>query len=96
MRRSGNGSSVANVERANAVTGPISTKCVSRTQGRGVWRRVTCHAACEARSVSGPCEVESEVLGEQQEAVEEPVWQHDVVVHHEQPVVGLLGRVGIE
>ena len=52
MRRSGNGSRVEKVERAKAVTGPISTKLVSRATLPGC-RRVTCHAACEASRWAG-------------------------------------------
>ena len=52
MRRSGNGSSSRAAAALSAVTGPISTKRVRRASAPGR-RRVTSHAACEAKACAG-------------------------------------------
>ena len=85
MRRSGNGSSVANVSRWNAVTGPISTKFVVRavTPGR---RRVTAHAACEWWRCAGWAIRRPYCSQACRNASRNPRGSVDVVVEHEQPV----------
>ena len=93
MRSSGNGSSVENVVRANAVTGPISTKRVSRTTLAGR-RRVSGQAACECRRCAGWASCEREALAEEQEAVEEAARQLHVVVDDQQPVAVLRRVLG--
>ena len=91
MRSSGKGSSVSKVARANAVTGPISTKRVSRTTLRAR-RRVWRPGSVRVQPVGGLGELQGEALAQKQEAVEKAVRQLDVVVDHQQPVVA-RGRV---
>jgi hypothetical protein len=74
------------VARWKAVTGPISTNVVSRAVAPA-WRRVTGQAACRLG------ESQPGALGRAQEGVEEAARERDVVVDHEQPVVGRQ-RVG--
>ncbi len=94
MRSSGKGSSVGKVARANAVTGPISTKLVSRTTLQRAPPRLR-PRGMRVQAVGGLGELQREALAQEQEAVEEAARQLDVVVDHEQPVA-TLGRVGGE
>ena len=98
MRSAGNGSSVSNVAAANAVTGPISTKCDSRT-APPARRRVTLPGGVRVPPVGGLGELQAGVLGAGHEAVEEPARQDDVVVEDDQPVEArarMLGEQRVE
>ena len=94
MRRSGKGSSVANVSRWKAVSGPISTNVVSRAvDARPAARDRPRGVGVQA--VRGLREPQPGGLGGVQEAVEEAARERDVVVDDEQPVEA-VGRVGGE
>ena len=91
MRSGGKGSSVENVERAKAVTGPISTKrCLAHHAARA--------SACQrpgrvgVQVVRRLSQIEREALRKEQEAIEEVVGQLHVVVDHQQPIVARYRR----
>ncbi len=54
-------------------------------------RRVTSQAACERRRWAGWASTQVKALGQEHERVEEAARQRDVVVDHQQPVVGPVG-----